>query len=69
MSYGNAVQFLKLLDDKRGMQTQLYVSSPDDLDELVRFGLSKGFIFTKEELVQALQEHPMPELDPVVEER
>ena len=56
MTVMNAKQFLEILDRDNPLQTQLVVYDPEDFDDLVDFAVAKGYLFTKDELLEALEE-------------
>jgi predicted ribosomally synthesized peptide with nif11-like leader len=57
MAVMNAKQFLELFERDQPLQTQLVVYDPEDFDDLVDFAVGKGYIFTKDELLEALNEY------------
>jgi hypothetical protein len=58
MTAANAKQFLELLDRDNPLQTQLLVYDPEDLDDVVDFAVSKGYLFTKAELLDVVDNYP-----------
>ena len=53
-----ARQFLEVYERDQTVQTQLVVYGPEDFDDLVDFAVSKGYLFTKEELLEVLDDYP-----------
>ena len=58
MTAANAKQFLELLGEDNTLETQLVVYDPEDFDDLVDFAVSKGNLFTKDELLDVLDNYP-----------
>ena len=58
MTTAVAKQFLELLLVDNTLQTQLLVYDPEDFDDLVDFAVSKGYLFTKSELLDILDDYP-----------
>jgi predicted ribosomally synthesized peptide with nif11-like leader len=57
MTLMNAKQFLELFERDQPLQTQLVVYDPEDFDDLIDFAAAKGYQFTKDELLEALDEY------------
>ena len=58
MTTAIARQFVELLESDNSLQTQLVVYGPEDFDDLVEFAESKGYWFTKDELLEILDDYP-----------
>jgi len=54
----NLKQFLELFEQDKTLQTQLVVYDPEDFDDLIAFAAAKGYAFSKDELLDALDEYP-----------
>ncbi|MEO8612340.1 MAG: Nif11-like leader peptide family natural product precursor [Chloroflexota bacterium] len=50
-------QFLELFEQDQTLQTQLVIYDPEDFDDLVDFAVAKGYVFSKDELLAALDEY------------
>lgn len=58
MSVETAQQFLELLEDDEPMRTQLFLEGPQTAAAFVEFATNKGFIFSEDDLREALRDHP-----------
>lgn len=58
MSIKMAGTFLQLLEEDNTLQTQLLVYDPEDFDDLVDFAVAKGYLFTKDDLLDVLDDYP-----------
>jgi predicted ribosomally synthesized peptide with nif11-like leader len=58
MTAGTARQFIELLERDSSLQTQFMVASPTSVDGILDFASGKGYIFTKEDLMNAIKAYP-----------
>ncbi|MBZ0289706.1 MAG: Nif11-like leader peptide family natural product precursor [Anaerolineae bacterium] len=58
MTAAAARDFLELLEADNTLQTQLLVYDPEDFDDLVDFAVSKGYLFSKDDLLDVLEDYP-----------
>jgi predicted ribosomally synthesized peptide with nif11-like leader len=58
MSVQTAQKFLEMLNSNRGLQTQLVVADPRNLEKLLTFAQGKGFVFSADDLDAALNDAP-----------
>lgn len=54
MALETALKFLERVEREDTLRTQLYITRPEDLDELTTFAQGKGFIMSKHDLATAL---------------
>ncbi len=57
MAVMSVKQFLDLFEQDKTLQTQLVIYDAEDFDDLVDFAVAKGYVFTKDELLEALNEY------------
>ena len=57
MAVMSVKQFLELFEQDKTLQTQLVIYDAEDFDDLVDFAAAKGYMFTKDELLEALNEY------------
>lgn len=55
MAVQTAIKFLELLEHHSPTRTQYAVSNPETLEEITRWAMGKGFIFTPDDLEQAME--------------
>ena len=58
MTVSTAHQFIELLENDTSLQTQFSIASPNSTEAIVDFASSKGYMFTKDDLMAALKSHP-----------
>lgn len=54
MAVETAFEFLERVEREDSLRTQLYITRPEDIYELTTFAQGKGFIFSTDNLVEAL---------------
>ncbi|MGJ3241220.1 MAG: Nif11 family protein [Anaerolineae bacterium] len=57
MAVVTATKFLERMEHEESLRTQLYISRPEDLEQLTIFARGKGFIFSHDDLVEALENY------------
>lgn len=57
MAIETAHKFLERLEREETLRTQLYISNPRSMENLVQFAHGKGFVMKREDMVIALQEY------------
>lgn len=58
MTVSTAHQFIELLENDTSLQTQFSIASPNTTEGIVDFASSKGYMFTKDDLMAALKKYP-----------
>jgi len=58
MTVDNARQFIELLEHDTSLQTQFTIASPNTTEAVVDFASGKGYMFTKDDLLNALKSLP-----------
>jgi predicted ribosomally synthesized peptide with nif11-like leader len=58
MAPGTARLFIDLLESDTKLQVQFETVSPNSTDAILDFAANKGYIFTKDDLFEALKEMP-----------
>ena len=57
MGYETAIAFLERIEREESLRTQLYISRPEDLQKLTEFARGKGFLVSKAELIEAIDNY------------
>lgn len=55
MALETAYKFLERMEREDSLRTQLYITRPEDLNELTTFAQGKGFKMSKHDLAQAIE--------------
>lgn len=57
MAVETALKFLERFEREETLRTQLYISFPKDLPNLVQFAQGKGFVVTEDDMREALKSY------------
>lgn len=55
MALETASRFLERMESEESLRTQLYISRPEDIEELTTFAQGKGFIASVDDMATALE--------------
>lgn len=55
MALETANRFLERMEREESLRTQLYISRPEDIEELTTFAQGKGFVMSVDDLATALE--------------
>jgi len=58
MAASTARLFIELLERDTSLQTQFSIASPNTSDAILDFASSKGYVFSKDDLMAALKAFP-----------
>lgn len=57
MAQITANKFLERMEREESLRTQLYISRPEDIEELATFARGKGFVISTDDLADALENY------------
>lgn len=57
MSFEAATKFLERFEREESLRTQLYISKPEDMQQLTEFVRGKGFLVSQEEMAEAIERY------------
>jgi predicted ribosomally synthesized peptide with nif11-like leader len=58
MTTNSAREFIELLERDASLQTKFSIASPNSTEAIIDFADSRGYVFTKDELLAALKRYP-----------
>jgi|GEM_PF-1287365 len=71
MAIETAMEFLQRIEREDSLRTQLYVTRPEDIEELTTFARGKGFIMSIDDMAEAIETYqprfPTGSIEPLKE--